>query len=68
MRWTEQEILDTAKQVLTDKQFDAFRLSSAGIGAGTIARMFDISEPVARRRVERAFQKVKLELERKEAA
>lgn len=68
MNWTEQAIFDTAKEVLTPLQFDAFRLSSAGVTPGRIARMYGISEPVARRRVERAFQKVQLALESKEAA
>lgn len=64
---TKTEIMEVAERVLTRKQFDVFRLSINGLGAARIGIMLDISEPVARRTVKRAYQLVEIEL-KKEAA
>lgn len=62
------DVRQAAESVLTRKQLDVFRLWSNGAGTARIATMLDVAEPVARRARDRAVQKVKLELERREAA
>lgn len=58
------EVREAAEAVLTPMQFDAFRIWCGGGTADLISKWAGISEPVARRRIERARQKVLLELER----
>jgi DNA-binding CsgD family transcriptional regulator len=62
------DVREAAERVLTRKQLDVFKLWCSGYGTARIATMFDISEPVARRHLDRARQKIKLEMEREVAA
>jgi len=61
---SEADIWRAATAVLTPLQLEALRLWSAGLSANRIAKAYGISEPVARRRIDRAVQKVKLELDK----
>ena len=60
-------IKDTAEAVLTRKQLDVFKLWCGGAGTSRIATMLDVSEPVARRTLDRARQKIRIAID-KEAA
>lgn len=62
------EVREAAERVLTRKQLDVFKLSCAGAGSARIGIMLDIAEATARAHLKRARQKIKLELEREEAA
>lgn len=70
MAWSSlpENVREVAERVLTRKQLDVFKLSCAGAGTARIAIMLDISPSTARAHLRRAEQKVKIELERKEAA
>lgn len=59
---------EIAEKTLTRKQLDVFKLWCAGAGTARIAGMLGIAEATARAHKRRALQKIKLELEKKEAA
>jgi DNA-binding CsgD family transcriptional regulator len=65
---TETDVRAVAERVLTRKQLDVFKLWMAGAGTARIAIMLDVSQSTARVHLRRAQQKVKIEMERKEAA
>lgn len=58
------DVRQVAENVLTRKQLTVFQLWCNGLGSGRIAIMLDISEPVARRTLERSRQKIRIEIER----
>lgn len=62
------DVREAAERVLTRKQLDVFKLWCANASFVRIALMLDISETRARAIARRANQKIKIELERKEAA
>lgn len=61
-------VRSVAEEVLTRKQLDVFKLSCAGAGTARIGIMLDIAETTARTHLRRAHQKIKIELDRREAA
>jgi DNA-binding CsgD family transcriptional regulator len=62
-----QDIRTTAERILTQKQLDVFKLWCGGAGTARIATMLDVSEPVARRHLSRARQKIRIATDREAA-
>jgi DNA-binding CsgD family transcriptional regulator len=60
-------VRQVAEEVLTRKQLDVFKLWCSNYGTARIANMLDISEPVARRHLNRAHQKIRIALNREAA-
>lgn len=61
------DIREVAERVLTPRQLDVFILWCAGAGTARIGIMLDISEPVARRTLSRARQKIRIAMDREVA-
>lgn len=68
MNPTTREILELGQAILTPRQFECLRLCVADYSVSRIALAMDISETRARVLQRRVYQKLAIELEKKEAA